>query len=335
MFTESFSNGRKSIDAMPSALTSIPMMTEPFLLTPYSSNKLNSLASLLGAEGYHTAFFHGAPNGSMGFDSYANAIGFHQYYGMDQYPDKSHFDGSWGIWDEEFFQFYADKMNGFQQPFCTALFSVSSHHPFVVPDRYKGKFPEGEVPIHQCIAYTDYALRRFFETASKMPWYPNTLFVITGDHTSQSVRLAYKTNIGAFRVPVVFFKPDGSLKRKVDGLAQQIDIMPSVLGYLGYSKPFLAFGRNLFDSRQEPFVITYTSSTYQLVMDNHLFLFNGQMQTGFYAYRTDTLLTSNAVGSNPELERKMEGKIKAFIQQYNNRMITNRMTVDSLSSQHP
>lgn len=329
MFTQSFSNGRKSIDAMPSVLASIPMIVEPFLLTSYSANKLNSLSSILNAEGYHTAYFHGAPNGSMGFQAFSNAIGFKEYYGMDEYPNKKDFDGSWGVWDEEFFQFFAGRMNQFSQPFCTAIFSVSSHHPFAVPDRYKGKFKQGKVPIHQCIGYTDHALRKFFETASRMPWFQNTLFVITGDHTSQSVYPEFKTNIGAFRVPVVFYKPDGSLKGVVNGLAQQIDIMPSVLGYLNYNRPFVAFGRNLFEPVEEPFVITYTAGTYQLVMNDFLYLFNGLTETGFYHMKTDPLLSKNLMGKYPEVEMKMEKKIKAIIQQYHNRMLDNKLTVEN------
>jgi phosphoglycerol transferase MdoB-like AlkP superfamily enzyme len=328
MYEKSYSNGRKSIDAMPSVLASIPMTVEPYLLTSYSANKVSSIASVLNAEGYHTAYFHGAPNGSMGFQAFANTIGFKEYYGMNEYPSKEDYDGSWGVWDEEFFQFFANKMNEFRQPFCTAIFSVSSHHPFVVPDRYKGRFKKGQVPIHQCIGYTDYALKRFFETASKMPWYNNTLFVITGDHTSQSVYLEYKTNIGAFKVPVIFYTPDGSLKGVVDELAQQIDIMPSVLGFLNYDHPFFAFGRNLFDSREEPFVITYTSNTYQLVLGDYLYLYNGLTETGFYNTQTDTLLSRNMMGKFPEIEKKMETKVQAFIQQYNNRMIDNMLTVE-------
>jgi len=328
MYLQSFSNGRKSIDAMPSVLASIPMMVEPFLLTSYSANKINSIASILNGEGYHTAYFHGAPNGSMGFQAFANAAGFKEYYGRNEYPEKKDFDGSWGVWDEEFFQFFAGKMNEFKQPFCTAIFSVSSHHPFVVPERYKGKFKQGPMPIHQCINYTDYALRKFFETASRMPWYNNTLFVITGDHTSQSCYLEYKTNLGAFKVPVIFYKPDGSLKSVVDDLAQQIDILPSVLGYLNNDHPYLAFGRNLFDPQEEPFVITYTTNTYQLVMGDYLFLYNGLTETGFYNARTDLLLSKNLIGRYPEIEKKMEEKVKAFIQQYNNRMIDNKLTVE-------
>lgn len=329
MFTQSFSNGRKSIDAMPSVLASIPMMVEPYILTDYASNEINSIASLLNGKGYHSAYFHGAPNGSLGFDTFTKKAGFKEYYGMNEYPNKTDFDGSWGVWDEEFFQFFANKMNSFQQPFCTALFSVSSHHPFEVPEKYKGKFKKGPVPILQCINYTDFALRKFFETVSRMPWYNNTLFVITGDHTSQSVFLEYKTNIGAFKVPVIFYKPDGSLKGVVNDLAQQIDIMPSILGYLNYDQPYFAFGRNLFDPNEEPFVITYTANTYQLVMGDWLYLYNGLTETGLYNTRTDILLSKNLMGQNPEIEQRMEIKVKAFIQQYNNRMLDNKLTAGS------
>lgn len=324
----SFSNGRKSIDAIPSVLASIPMMEEPLLLTSYSQNKMNSIASILNAEGYHTAFFHGAPNGSLGFEAFTKSVGFKEYYGMTQYPHKEDFDGSWGIWDEEFFQYFAGTMNKFPQPFCSAIFSVSSHHPFVVPDRYKGKFKKGPMPINQCINYSDFALRKFFQTASKMPWYNNTLFVITGDHTSQSSYLEYKTNIGAFRVPVVFYRPDGSLKSVVNDLAQQIDIMPTVLGYLNYDKPYFAFGRNLLNAEEEPFVITYTTNTYQLVQGDYLYLFNGLTETGFFNVKADILLANNLAGKYPEIEQKMELKVKAFIQQYNNRMLDDKLTVD-------
>jgi phosphoglycerol transferase MdoB-like AlkP superfamily enzyme len=323
----SFCNGRKSIDAMPSVLASIPMMVEPFVLTSYSGNKFNSIASILGKEGYHTAYFHGAPNGSMGFQAFANVAGFQEYYGMSEYPNSNDFDGMWGVWDEEFFQFFANKLNHFKQPFCAAIFSVSSHHPFKVPERYEGKFKQGTLPIHQCIGYTDYSLKKFFETASKMPWYDSTLFVITNDHANQAYFPEFKTNVGVFAGPFIMYKPDGSLKGISNDLVEQIDIMPSILGYLNYDQPFVAFGRNIFDSTQEPFVITYTSSTYQLIMGDYLYLNNGIVETGLYKFKTDKLLSENLQGKLPEVESKMETKLKAIIQQYNNRMIDNKLTI--------
>lgn len=327
MYKYSFGNGRKSIDAMPSILSSIPMMVEPYFLTSYSGNKINSIASLLKEKGYYTAFFHGAPNGSMGFQAFANVAGFEDYYGMNEYPNSDDFDGMWGVWDEEYFQFFANKLNTFKQPFCCALFSVSSHHPFEVPEKHKGNFQKGTLPIHQCVRYTDYSLQQFFKIASQMPWFDSTLFVITADHPNQTQYPEFKTNIGVFAVPLIFYKPDGSFRGVKFELAQQIDILPSVLGYLKYDKPFVAFGRDVFDNTQIPFIINYTSSTYQLFIGDFLYLYNGISSTGLYKYKTDSLLNNNLLGKYFDIEIMMEAKLKAIIQQYNTRMIDDRLTV--------
>ena len=206
-YTHSFASGRKSIDAMPSVLSSIPMLIEPYIVTPYSTNAVSSLAACLKEEGYATAFFHGAPNGSMGFQAYARSAGFEQYLGMDEYDGIEAFDGTWAIWDEEFLQYYARSMNQMKQPFMTAIFTASSHHPFRVPKQYEGVFPRGTQPIHQCVGYTDYSLREFFAYAKQQDWYKNTLFVLTADHTNQVSLPEYATAKGIFEVPIAFYSP--------------------------------------------------------------------------------------------------------------------------------
>ena len=96
-FEHSFANGRKSIDAMPSVLSGIPMFIEPYITTPYATNAVSSIADVLKAHGYYSAFFHGAPNGSMGFQAYANAAGYDDYFGMTEYGNDHDFDGVWAI----------------------------------------------------------------------------------------------------------------------------------------------------------------------------------------------------------------------------------------------
>ena len=90
------------------------------------------------------------------------------------------------------------------------------------------------------------ALRKFFETARRQPWYKNTIFVLTADHTSLSTHEEYQTPLGRFRVPIIFFDPSGDMKPgRRPGIAKQIDIMPTLLGYLGFQHPFVAFGNDL------------------------------------------------------------------------------------------
>jgi phosphoglycerol transferase MdoB-like AlkP superfamily enzyme len=328
-FENSFANGRKSIDGLPSVVSSIPALGLPYFLSPYSGNRINSVASLLKDHGYHSAFFHGAPNGSMGFQAFMNIAGFQEYYGKTEYNNDDDFDGIWGIWDEKFLQFYAQKLNTFKPPFVSALFSVSSHHPFKVPEEYTARFKGGNLPIQKCIQYTDYAMRRFFAEASKMPWFKNTLFVITADHTSSDIYFDdSRTAWGFFSVPVIFYKPDNSLAAVKPGIVQQIDIMPSILGYLHYDKPYLAFGRDVFHpGNTEPFAFNYKDDVYQLFQDDYLLQFDGKRSLGFYNYKTDRMVQHNLAQQPTPEQQKMEEKIKAIIQQYNNRMVEDKLTV--------
>jgi len=328
----SFASGRKSIDAMPSVLSSIPMLIDPYVVTPYSTNAVSSIADCLGREGYTTAFFHGAPNGSMGFQAYARSAGFRNYYGMDEYPDATRdFDGTWAIWDEEFLQFYGRTMSTMPEPFMTAVFTASSHHPFKVPERYEGLFPKGTQPIHPCIAYSDHALRQFFAYAKTQPWYERTLFVITADHTNQLSQPEYTNAAGQYRVPIAFFCPQHIAAAQRSDIVSQTDIMPSVLGFVGYDKPYFAFGEDaLTQAKTHHYAVCYNNPVFQIMGDSLLLQFDGEHVTALYNYRTDRTL-SEPLDPNAA-PQEMVDYLKAYIQQYISRMITNRLTIDGSKS---
>ena len=329
-FSNSYASGRKSIDAMPSVLSSIPMLIEPYIVTPYSTNAVSSIADCLKRIGYQTAFFHGAPNGSMGFQAYARSAGFGRYYGMDEFGDKSAYDGTWAIWDEEFLQYYAQTMNTMQEPFVTAVFTASSHHPFKVPKRYEGVFPKGPLPIHEAIGYTDYALRRFFETASRQPWFDHTLFVITADHTNGLSLPEYTNARGVYEVPVAFYCPACLPASKRPDVVSQTDIMPSVLRSVDYNDGFFAFGEDaLGGHKKHNYAVCYNAPLYQIFSDSLLVQFDGERVTGVYNFRTDRCLHTNIAGSvDPKAIAPMTDYLKAYIQQYIHRMIHDELTVE-------
>ena len=331
-YTHSFASGRKSIDAMPSVLSSIPMLIEPYIVTPYSTNAVSSLAECLRDEGYATAFFHGAPNGSMGFQAYARSAGFEQYFGMDVYDGIDAFDGTWAIWDEEFLQYYAERMSQMPEPFMTTVFTASSHHPFRVPERYEGVFPQGDQPIHPCLGYTDHALRKFFAYAQQQAWYENTLFVITADHTNQVSLPEYATAKGLFEVPIAFYSPQWSQGEVHEQSAvSQTDIMPSVLAYLGYQKPFFAFGKDILTKEKEtPWAVCYNHPAYQLLSNSLLLQFDGQNTYAVYNYQNDPLLQNN-IASEINYSA-MERYLRAYIQQYIYRLTTNQLTIQTNGS---
>lgn len=327
-FEYSFANGRASIDGMPSSLSSIPMFVEAFFLTPASLNSLTSVAGELRKKGYYTAFFHGAANGSMGFQAFSRAAGYQDYFGRTEFGNDEFFDGNWAIWDEEFLQFYAEKMSEFKEPFSTGIFTASSHHPFNIPERYRSVYPESSLPIHKCIRYSDHALQRFFETASKEPWFKNTLFVLTADHTNQNEHAEYQTEAGIFSIPIIFYTPDGSLQGKRPGISQQIDIMPTVLGYLGYDRPYVAFGCDLLNTPpEETYAVNYLDGIYQFFKGDYLLQFDGRQSIALYNFKEDVLLKHNLLGQT-DVQQPMENQLKAIIQQYMERMNGNQLVVN-------
>ena len=333
-YEHSFANGRISMDAMPSILSGLPMMVEPIFLTPASLNDVDGIASILGREGYSSAFFHGGHNISMGFSAYAHSIGYEHYYGLDEYCQSPKYggmddwDGKWAIWDEPFLQFSLDNIDTMKQPFLATVFTASSHHPYNVPEQYRDSLiNEGRQPIHKCVRYTDLALRRFFERASREPWYQNTIFVLVADHTNQATHDVYKTDLGLYSIPIIFFTPDGSLPHLIDAasIAQQTDITPTLLHLLGYSKPYLAFGNDLLaDKPEDTWAFSYNAGIYQLVKGDLMLQFDGTRTTAVYRYKSDPLLKENMVGKLPE-QQGMELFLKAIIQQYMSRMNENRL----------
>ena len=337
-FRYSYANGRKSIDGMPSILSGIPMFVEPFFVTGYSLNNISGIAGELSAMGYTTAFFHGAENGSMGFQAFARTSGFQHYYGRTEYEADSRFggdadfDGTWAIWDEEFMQYYAAVMEQMPQPFMTALFTASSHHPFAVPERYRQTLHEEGHPLHTCIRYTDQALRRFFAAAARMPWYRNTLFILTADHTNINEQAAYRSPLGTFSVPIILFDPSGQLPVGMsDAIAQQTDIMPTVLGLTGCTRPYIAYGNDLLHTPvDQTWAIHYNNGIYQYVQNGRLLLFDGEQATGWYNIAADPLLHDNLIGNLPPADQTLFDsclqRTKAIIQSYMQRMISNRLT---------
>ena len=344
-FDNAFANGLKSIDALPSIVASIPSLVHPYVTGHHANNRINGLGTLLAKRGYDTSFFHGAVNGSMGFQSFVKLAGFENYFGRteyeDAYPSRDDYDGDWGIWDEEFLEYSLSEINGFQQPFLATIFTLSSHSPFKIPPRYDKAFSHIKSAGGKTTAYTDYALKRFFETASGEEWYSNTLFVITADHASWTRYPEFMNQIGIFKIPLLFFAPGNpSLVGHDYRVAQQLDILPTLMGYLKIDDPFVAFGSDLFQpGGDDTFALNHIDHGFQLVMGEHLLRHSGERVLGFFNYREDPLLKTNlADASNIEQHKKltMTNRLKAMIQAYTERMRENRLSLqDSPTNSAP
>ena len=327
IFNNAYANGFKSIHGMSSILAGIPSFKDAFTSSPYPKQKIQSLVSVLEEEGYDTSFFHGAPNGSMGFLGFGNILGIDHYYGKTEFNDDLQFDGVWGIWDEPFFQFMKHTLDKKQQPFMATMFTVSSHEPYMVPEKYKGKFPKGDVNIHECIGYTDFALQQFFKTAKKQPWFQNTIFVLVADHGNTIFYDEYRKEFMRNTVPILFYSPNGKYKGVNEDWAQQIDIYPTILDMIGYQKPFRSWGRSLINDDVPPFVMKYSSNLYQFMEGNYICTFDGKKAVGFYD-KNDKGMANNLIANrNAEMDL-LETKCKAFLQDYMERIIDKKLVAE-------
>ena len=280
--------------------------------------------------GYSTAFFHGGLNGEYKFDSFTKACGFDRYFGKDEFGDDTFYDGHWGIYDEEFLQWSADRINELPQPFCSALFTLSSHDPFVIPERYKGKFPNGGSDIHESLGYTDMSLRRFFAKASKQSWFANTVFVITGDHTFlYNDHAAWYTNpAGRFAVPIIFYAPDGRFQGTDHLVAQHLDIVPSILDMVGFEGSVNSFGQSVFVGDRPDRAYIQLGGQYRLIEGERLLLFDGEKAIGLYNYLTDTLCKHDLRRTHPTRTGEMTEALEAVIQRFSIAAKTNRLKAD-------
>lgn len=325
--TNAFANGRQSIHGMSSVLAGIPSLKDAFTSSPYSNQKIQSIVSVSNEMGYDTSFFHGAPNGSMGFLGFGNILGFKHYYGKTEYNNDTDFDGMWGIWDEPFFQYFAKTLNTKKSPFMATMFSASSHHPFKIPEKYQGKFKKGPLEIHEPIGYTDFALKKFFETAKKMSWYQNTIFVVVADHTNQIAYPEYEKAMNRFAIPILFYSPNPKyqLKGEITEPAQQMDIYPTLADLMGYNKKIRSWGRSLVSAKKEDYLIVNSSGVEQFMIGNYIYLFDGKDFTGIYDIK-DLGYEKNLLGKvkSPETDLGML-KSKAWYQDYMDRVINRKL----------
>lgn len=332
VFKNAYANGRRSIEGVAAVMAGIPaLMNEPFISSPFVSNYFLGLGTLLGQQGYHTSFFHGANNGSMYFDSFMQSAGVEHYYGAQEFPDSSQHDGVWGIWDEPFLQFMAKNLNEFPQPFMSSVFTLTSHQPYKVPAAYKD-LPSGELPILKSIAYTDTALKNFFTEIEKKGWYRNTLFVIMADHTGGHYLPEYKNDWGDYHIPLILFHPqmpweqlpDEVMEKLTNQVVQQIDVLPTVLDILNIEakdKNFL--GSSVFAPGDKTATL-YLDNRYLLVgQDYFLKWAPGADEPTMFA-RKD-LNMEKALGEPQGRKEELQTRLKAAIQYFSEGMWDNKL----------
>jgi len=325
-FEYGFSNGKKSIEAVPAITASIPsLMDNPYISSPYANNGIQTLPGILKENGYSTAFYHGATNGSMRFNSFAKQAGFEQYFGRLEYNNDKHSDKTWGILDEYFNPWTAKQLSKQKAPFFATLFTLSSHHPYYVPPHWKGKLKTGKYPICRSINYGDVSLRKFFEQAKKEPYYNNTLFVLVADHTPSTSSAFYSKRKQMYRIPIVFFYPQkGKLPQKREKVIfQQIDIMPTLFDLLNIKQNYYSIGQSYF-SKNKREAVTYLEGTYYYFQGEYMLSYANDKPRSIIRFTGKRKSAEQGLSLKSSMGKEMVQNLRALIQRYNRDLIQNK-----------
>lgn len=339
VFPFCFANGTKSIEMAPSVFAGMPNLMEDFFITSsYSTNRFTNVFGFMHAMNYSTQFFHGSNNGTMGFRSFFKSGGLQEYFGIDEYPNRdADFDGHWGIFDEPYLQYVCKKLTQNKQPFFSSVFTLSSHHPYAIPKSLETKFPGSNLTVQKTIAYADYSLEKFFQSASKETWYNNTIFIITGDHTSHGTLGYFYSPSGHYEVPFIIFAPgkgkglqttfNAEIRNKT---CSQLDILPTCLSFkFNVPNLSLGMGRSLLDTSYSGYSYHYDKGLYYIIQYPFVLVMNERGECiDFYQQRRNSNKKENRINSEiQEFQLKqleLQNQLKAVIQGYRHGLVTNR-----------
>jgi phosphoglycerol transferase MdoB-like AlkP superfamily enzyme len=251
LFTNMHATGTRTDRGLESITLSIPPTPGRSMLKRPGNENMFSWGSIMRSRGYDTKFLYG---GYGYFDNMNYFFGHNGFETIDRHDitkDNIHFENAWGICDEDLFHKALTEFNTSyknNKPFFAEIMTTSNHRPYTYPEN------KVDIPSHTgrngAVKYTDYAIGKFIKDAKKEPWFKNTIFVIVADHCASS---AGKTKLPEkkYQIPLLIYSPAHIIPGRIDKLASQIDLAPTVLGLLNFSYQSRFFGKDLLKLQKE------------------------------------------------------------------------------------
>ncbi|HNS43318.1 MAG TPA: sulfatase-like hydrolase/transferase, partial [Taishania sp.] len=249
------------------------------------------------------------------------------YIGRKEYNNEKHTDATWGVLDEYFNPWTARQISKLKEPFLASLFTLSSHHPYFVPEHRKKDVINGPQPLCASISYGDLSLRLFFEEARKQPWFNNTVFFICADHTPGTETPFYNLQTQLYQIPMAIYHPRGKLEKgRVHKIFQQVDIYPTVLDLVNIEEKYYSFGNSLFDT-SERFSISYLEGNYFFFENDKMLIFSKNQARNLYDFTAKKESMVDIRSKNRQELVQATAKLKAIIQRYNHDLIENKTSI--------
>ena len=277
-FTNCYSAGIHTNHGLTASLYSFPALMFRNLMKGTVTPHREGIPTILRREGYHNMFFmtHEAQYDNM--KAFFSTNGYDDIYSQENYPRDSVVN-SFGVGDHFEMDFALGKINAAARrhnPFLATILTISNHPPYKVPTWFHARSKEAE---KQIVEYADWSIGQFLKAAQREPWYRNTVFVIYADHGKMVGKTDGELPVSYNHIPLLIFGPDVK-PQLYDGLAQQVDIVPTVLGLLGLSYDYDGFGIDLLKTRRQ--MVFYSADNQVVARDyQHCFVYNPGMQKAF------------------------------------------------------
>ena len=281
-FTHCYSAGIHTNHGMTAALYSFPALMFRNLMKGTVTPHRDGLPTVLRHEGYRTMFFmtHEAQYDNM--KAFFATNGYDDIYSQEDYP-KEQVVNSFGVSDHYLFSYALNRINRQAktgQPFFATLLTISNHPPYVIPAWFKPKSKEKETQI---VEYADYCIGDFLRQASRQEWYRNTVFVIMADHGKIVGKVTGELPESYNHIPLMMFGP-GIAEGRIDRLATQVDVMPTLLSLLGTSYTYDGFGVD--QTRTERPMVFYSADNQIVARSRQLCLVYEPKTARTFCYRT-------------------------------------------------
>lgn len=250
-FTRLMATGTRTVRGIEALTLSLPPTPGSSIVRRPGCEGLFSVGTVFREKGYDTAFIYGGYGYFDNMNAFFSGNGF-RIVDRSDIPGKDvTFTNAWGVCDEDLFHAaIRDADESFRQnrPFYQFVLTTSNHRPFTYPDG-KVSIPSG-TGRKGAVAYTDYAIGEFLREAAKKPWFADTVFVISGDHTSSA---AGHTDLPPerYHIPAFMYCPGRIAPAEVDTLCSQADIPPTLFDLLGWSYRSGFFGRSALRMKSE------------------------------------------------------------------------------------
>lgn len=317
-FENLYATGTRTVRGMEAITLSIPPTPGRSIVKRKNNQDLFTIGEVFKQQGYERNFFYGGDGYFDNMNTYFGGNGFNivdrgRGFLLDKSitttrtnieDDEVTFENAWGVCDMDIYNKVlkeADKAHKTGTPFFDFVMTTSNHKPYT--------YPEGKIDIpsgagrHGAVKYTDYAIGEFIKKAKQKPWYNNTVFVIMSDHCASSAG-RWELDVKNYHIPALIFNLPNQQPEKVDKLASQIDLFPTLFSLLNWDYKSNLFGKDILSMQpkdERAFIGNYRKLGY--LKDNKVLILDEQKNAHFYAWNPeDNSLTS--IPSKEQFDKK-------------------------------